>query len=126
MKALNEKNSIYKIIGLLIVIINVICAAISFYFNLKSMGLFGFLIILLIFIVSTFISALPFFALHETLDRVERLEKAAIMSNNEFYVPSEGIQSTTWISKKHEKEQEDYKGFSFDGHIQAPTVKHKK
>lgn len=127
MTATSERNSIYKIIGTVIVIINVICAVINFLVVWRSNNLFWALLTLLIYAVSTFISAVPFFALHEVIDRIERLEKAAIMSDNEFYTPSQEVQSTTWISEKYEKEpEEDYKGFSFEGNIRKPAVKQKK
>ena len=125
MTATSEKNSIYKVIGTAIVILNVICAVINFFVVWRSDNFFWALLTLFIYAVSTLISALPFFALHELLERIERLEKATIMSDNEFYERSpEGQSSTWWVYKKRKEEpEEDYKGFFTDGHINMSTIK---
>ncbi len=128
MSATSERNSIYKIIGTAIFIINTIGGVINFLIVWRNANFIWALVFLLIFAVSTIISIVPFFALHEFLDRIERLEKATIKSNNEFYECSpEGQSSTWWADKKRVKEpKEDYMGFSIDKNINVSAIERYK
>lgn len=70
----DEKSSICLNVGLILVAVNIICAIISFFVILTKGSLFWALITLVIYAISTFVSAFPFFALHELYNRVQRLE----------------------------------------------------
>ncbi len=70
----NESKSLYLGAGRIIVIINAICAAISFLVVWVNGGLLWAVLTVVGYAISTFVTAIPFFALHEAFDKIEKLE----------------------------------------------------
>lgn len=116
----NEKESIYKTIGSLIVGVNVICALISFFIIWAKGSLFWALVALGIYAISTTITVMPFFALDEAFARIERLELETFNINNRFRRPiKQEKKRSVFLRKKHKNKiaEDDYKGFCFDNEV---------